>query len=86
MLEEEKYMFWYGYFEKLFYDKKGKICRIWVGFNIIIGGYIVILKVFIKEEIKSLKKMMKCLICEGMVLNYYKLFKFGNVDICEIIN
>ena len=55
MSEEEKHTFWYGYFEKSFYDKKGKTRRTWVGFNTIIGGYIVISKAPIKEEIKSSK-------------------------------
>ncbi|MBR9672389.1 excinuclease ABC subunit A [Bacillus cereus] len=86
MSEEEKHTFWYGYFEKSFYDKKGKTRRTWVGFNTIIGGYIVISKAPIKEEIKSSKKMMKCPICEGTVLNHHKPLKFGNVDIREIIN
>ena len=35
---------------------KGKTRRTWVGFNTIIGGYIVISKAPIKEEIKSSKK------------------------------
>ena len=39
MSEEEKHTFWYGYFEKSFYDKKGKTRRTWVGFNTIIGMY-----------------------------------------------
>ncbi len=36
--------------------KKGKTRRTWVGFNTIIGGYIVISKAPIKEEIKKFKK------------------------------
>ncbi|AJH75188.1 ABC transporter family protein [Bacillus cereus ATCC 4342] len=86
MSEEEKHTFWYGYFEKSFYDKKGKTRRTWVGFNTIIGGYIVISKAAIKEEIKTSKEMMTCPICEGTVLNHHKPLKFGNVDIREIIN
>ncbi|HDR7876451.1 TPA: excinuclease ABC subunit UvrA, partial [Bacillus mobilis] len=86
MSEEEKHTFWYGYFEKSFYDKKGKTRRTWVGFNTIIGGYIVISKAAIKEEIKSSKEMMTCPICEGTVLKHHKPLEFGNFDIREIIN
>ncbi|SCM94934.1 Uncharacterized protein BWINRASL_02431 [Bacillus mycoides] len=86
MSEEEKHTFWYGYFEKSFYDKKGKTRRTWVGFNTIIGGYIVISKAAIKEDIKNSKEMMTCPICEGTVLNHHKPLKFENSDIREIIN
>lgn len=86
MSEEEKHTFWYGYFEKSFYDKKGKTRRPWVGFNTIIGGYIVISKAPIKEEIKASKEMVTCPICEGTVLNHHKPLIFGNSDIREIIN
>lgn len=86
MSEEEKHTFWYGYFEKSFYDKKGKTRRTWVGFNTIIGGYIVISKAAIKEEIKESKEMSVCPICEGTVLNHHKPLKFDNFDIREIIN
>ncbi|PER05930.1 excinuclease ABC subunit A, partial [Bacillus cereus] len=86
MSEEEKHTFWYGYFDKSFYDKKGKTRRTWVGFNTIIGGYIVISKAAIKVEIKSSKEMMTCPICKGTVLNHHKPLKFGDTDIREIIN
>ncbi|MEK7016439.1 ATP-binding cassette domain-containing protein [Bacillus sp. FSL R9-9410] len=86
MSEEEKHTFWYGYFDKSFYDKKGKTRRTWVGFNTIIGGYIVISKAAIKEDIKTSKEMMTCPICEGTVLNHHKALKFGDTDIREIIN
>lgn len=86
MSEEEKHTFWYGYFDKSFYDKKGKTRRTWVGFNTIIGGYIVISKAAIKEDIKTSKEMMTCPICEATVLNHQKLLKFGDTDIREIIN
>ncbi|GAB6430702.1 hypothetical protein bcgnr5390_01240 [Bacillus luti] len=86
MSEEEKHTFWYGYFEKSFYDKKGKTRRTWVGFNTIIGGYIVISKAAIKEEIKESKEVIVCPICEGTVLNHHKPLKFDNFDIREIIN
>ncbi|MFJ8455777.1 ATP-binding cassette domain-containing protein [Bacillus paramycoides] len=86
MSDEEKHTFWYGYFEKSFYDKKGKTRRTWVGFNTIIGGYIVISKAPIKEDIKASKEMITCPICEGTVLNHHKQLKFENVDIREIIN
>ena len=86
MSKEEKHTFWYGYFEKSFYDKKGKTRRTWVGFNTIIGGYIVISKAAIKEQIKESKEMIVCPICEGTVLNHHKPLKFGNSDIREIIN
>lgn len=85
-MSEEKHTFWYGYFEKSFYDKKGKTRRTWVGFNTIIGGYIVISKAPIKEEIKASKEMVTCPICEGTVLNHHKPLIFGNSDIREIIN
>ena len=45
MSDEEKHTFWYGYFEKSFYDKKGKARRTWVGFNTIVGMYIVRFKI-----------------------------------------
>ncbi|QWG45121.1 excinuclease ABC subunit UvrA [Bacillus mycoides] len=86
MSEEEKHTFWYGYFDKSFYDKKGKTRRTWVGFNTIIGGYIVISKAAIKEDIKTSKEMMTCPICEATVLNHQKPLKFGDTDIREIIN
>jgi excinuclease UvrABC ATPase subunit len=86
MSEGEKHTFWYGYFDKSFYDKKGKTRRTWVGFNTIIGGYIVISKAAIKEDIKTSKEMMTCPICEATVLNHQKPLKFGDTDIREIIN
>lgn len=69
-----------------FMIKKGKTRRTWVGFNTIIGGYIVISKAPIKEEIKASKEMVTCPICEGTVLNHHKPLIFGNSDIREIIN
>ncbi|MEX3715860.1 ATP-binding cassette domain-containing protein [Cytobacillus horneckiae] len=86
MSEEEKHTFWYGYFEKSFYDKEGKSRRTWVGFNTIVGGYIIISKSIIKEQMKASKKMITCSICEGTVLNHRKPLKFGDADIREIIN
>lgn len=86
MSEEEKHTFWYGYFEKSFYDKKGKARRTWVGFNTIIGGYIVVSKSIIKEQMKVSKEMIECPICEGTVLNHHKPLKFGDTDIREMIN
>ncbi|MBM7609758.1 excinuclease UvrABC ATPase subunit [Lysinibacillus composti] len=85
MTEEEKHTFWYGYFEQSFYDKKGKARRTWVGFNTILGMYIVVSKSKIKEEMKASKEMMTCPICEGTVLNHRKPLKFGDTDIREII-
>ncbi|PIB54383.1 excinuclease ABC subunit A, partial [Pseudomonas sp. 2995-1] len=84
--EEEKHTFWYVYFENSFYDKKGKARSTWVGFNTIIGGYIVISKSDIKEQMKTSKDMITCPICEGTVLNHNKPLKFGNKDIRELIN
>ncbi|WP_028391265.1 ATP-binding cassette domain-containing protein [Bacillus cihuensis] len=86
MSDEEKHTFWYGYFEKSFYDKKGKARRTWVGFNTIIGGYIVVSKSIIKEQMKASKEMITCPICEGTVLNHHKPLKFGDTDIREMIN
>ncbi|MGW6193122.1 ATP-binding cassette domain-containing protein [Bacillus cereus] len=86
MSEGEKHTFWYGYFDKSFYDKKGKTRRTWVGFNTIIGGYIVISKAAIKEDIKTSKEMMTCPICKGTLLNHHKPLNFGDTDIREIIN
>ncbi|MGE7666931.1 ATP-binding cassette domain-containing protein [Ureibacillus composti] len=85
MTEEEKHTFWYGYFEQSFYDKKGKARRTWVGFNTILGMYIVVSKSKIKEDMKASKEMMTCPICEGTVLNHRKPLKFGDTDIREII-
>lgn len=86
MSAEEKHTFWYGYFEKSFYDKKGKTRRTWVGFNTIVGMYIFVSKSIIKEQIKASKEMITCPICEGTVLNHQKPLKFGDTDIREIIN
>ncbi|OIK16860.1 excinuclease ABC subunit A [Bacillus sp. MUM 116] len=86
MSDEEKHIFWYGYFEKSFYDKKGKARRTWVGFNTILGMYIVVSKSVIKEQMKASKEMITCPICEGTVLNHHKPLKFGDTDIREIIN
>ncbi|WJE79566.1 ATP-binding cassette domain-containing protein [Bacillus sp. DX3.1] len=86
MSDEEKHTFWYGYFEKSFYDKKGKARRTWVGFNTIVGGYIFVSKSIIKEQIKASKERITCPICEGTVLNHHKPLKFGDTDIREIIN
>ena len=86
MSDEEKHTFWYGYFEKSFYDKKGKARRTWVGFNTIVGMYMVISKSIIKEQMKASKEMITCPICEGTVLNHHKPLKFGDTDIREIIN
>ncbi|MCM3654879.1 ATP-binding cassette domain-containing protein [Metabacillus litoralis] len=86
MSDEEKHTFWYGYFEKSFYDKKGKARRTWVGFNTIVGMYIFVSKSIIKEQMKASKEMITCPICEGTVLNHHKPLKFGDTDIREIIN
>ncbi|QIZ06855.1 ATP-binding cassette domain-containing protein [Priestia megaterium] len=86
MSEEEKHIFWYGYFEKTFYDKAGKTQRTWVGFNTIVGGYMVISKSVIKENMKASKEKIICPICHGTVLNHHKQLTFGNTDIREMIN
>ncbi|WML28063.1 ATP-binding cassette domain-containing protein [Neobacillus sp. OS1-33] len=86
MSEEEKHIFWYGYFEKTFYDKAGKTQRTWVGFNTIVGGYMVISKSVIKEKMKASKEKITCPICHGTVLNHHKQLIFGDTDIREIIN
>jgi excinuclease UvrABC ATPase subunit len=86
MSDEEKHTFWYGYFEKSFYDKKGKARRTWVGFNTIVGMYIFVSKSIIKEQMKASKEMITCPICEGTVLNHHKPLKFGETDIREIIH
>ncbi|MEK3886355.1 ATP-binding cassette domain-containing protein [Bacillus sp. FSL K6-3431] len=86
MSEEEKHTFWYGYFDKSFYDKKSKARRTWVGFNTILGMYIVVSKSMIKEQMKASKERITCPICEGTVLNHHKPLKFGDTDIREMIN
>ena len=86
MSDEEKHTFWYGYFEKSFYDKKGKARRTWVGFNTIVGMYMVISKSIIKEHMKASKEMITCPICQGSVLNHRKSLKFGNTDIREMLH
>ncbi|MBT2727579.1 ATP-binding cassette domain-containing protein [Bacillus sp. ISL-75] len=86
MSKEEKHIFWYGYFEKTFYDKAGKTQRTWVGFNTIVGGYMVISKSVIKEKMKASKEKITCPICHGTVLNHHKQLTFGDTDIREIIN
>lgn len=86
MSDEEKHVFWYGYFEKSFYDKKGKASRTWVGFNTILGMYMVVSKSIIKEQMKESKEKITCPICKGTVLNHHKSFKFDDKDIREIIN
>ncbi|MFZ7945782.1 MULTISPECIES: ATP-binding cassette domain-containing protein [Bacillaceae] len=86
MSDAEKHIFWYGYFEKSFYDKKGKARRTWVGFNTILGMYIVVSKSIIKEQMKASKEMITCPICEGTVLNHDKPLKFGDTDIRDMIN
>ena len=86
MSDEEKHTFWYGYFEKSFYDKKGKARRTWVGFNTIVGMYMFVSKSIIKEQMKASKEMIVCPICEGTVLNHHKPLKFGGIDIRELIN
>lgn len=85
MTDEEKHTFLYGYFDKSFYDKAGKTSRIWEGFNLIIGRYIVISKSIIKEQMKESKKMITCPICQGTVLNHRKKLLFGSTDIRELI-
>ncbi|WP_339291156.1 ATP-binding cassette domain-containing protein [Paenibacillus sp. FSL E2-0201] len=85
MTDAEKHAFWYGYWEKSFYDKASKATRTWEGFNYIIGNYMVISKAIIKEHIKQSKIMITCPICQGTVLNHHKKLKFGDTDIREII-
>ena len=85
MTGEEKHTFWYGYFEKSFYDKEGKARRTWVGFNTILGMYMVVSKSIIKEQMKASKEMIDCPICEGTVLNHQKPLLFGDKDIREMI-
>lgn len=85
MTDAEKHTFWYGYWEKSFYDKVSKATRTWEGFNYIIGNYMVISKAIIKEHIKQSKILITCPICEGTVLNHHKKLKFGDTDIREII-
>ncbi|MDW0115947.1 ATP-binding cassette domain-containing protein [Sporosarcina thermotolerans] len=86
MTDEEKHTFWYGYFEKSFYDKEGKARRTWVGFNTILGMYMVVSKSDIKEQMKVSKEKIRCPICEGTVLNHQKPLKYENTDIREMIN
>ncbi|MCG7342643.1 ATP-binding cassette domain-containing protein [Sporosarcina sp. ACRSL] len=83
--DEEKHTFWYGYYEKSFYDKEGKARRTWVGFNSIVGMYMFISKSVIKEEMKASKEMIECPICQGTVLNHQKPLLFGDKDIRELI-
>ncbi|CAH1057297.1 ATP-binding cassette domain-containing protein [Paenibacillus pseudetheri] len=85
MTDAEKHTFWYGYWEKSFYDKASKATRTWEGFNYIIGNYMVISKAIIKEHIKQSKILITCPICEGTVLNHHKKLKFSDTDIREII-
>ncbi|MCM3710148.1 ATP-binding cassette domain-containing protein [Sporosarcina luteola] len=85
MSDKEKHTFWYGYFEKSFYDREGKTRRTWVGFNTILGMYMVVSKSEIKEQLKASKEMITCPICEGTVLNHHKPLTFGGMDIREII-
>lgn len=86
MSDEEKHTFWYGYFEKSFYDKQGKARRTWVGFNTILGMYMVVSKSIIKEQMKESKEKVTCPICLGTVLNHHKKLQFGDTDIREIIH
>lgn len=85
MSDEEKHTFWYGYFEKSFYDREGKTRRTWVGFNTILGMYMVVSKSEIKEQMKASKEMITCPICEGTVLNHHKRLTFDGADIRELI-
>ncbi|WP_262177727.1 ATP-binding cassette domain-containing protein [Saccharococcus sp. Marseille-Q5394] len=85
MSDEEKHTFWYGYFESSFYDREGKTRRTWVGFNTILGMYMVVSKSEIKEQMKASKEMITCPICEGTVLNHHKRLTFGGMDIRELI-
>ncbi|KGR80375.1 ATP-binding cassette domain-containing protein [Ureibacillus manganicus] len=86
MSDEEKHIFWYGYFENSFYDKNSKARRTWVGFNTILGMYMVISKSEIKEQMKASKEMIECPICKGTVLNHRKPLYFNEIDIREVIN
>lgn len=86
MSDEEKHTFWYGYFEKSFYDKQGKARRTWVGFNTILGMYMVVSKSIIKEQMKVSKEKITCPICQGTVLSHHRKLQFGNTDIREIIH
>ena len=86
MTAEEKHTFWYGYFEKSFYDKVGKARRTWVGFNTIIGMYMFVSKSVIKEQMKASKVMINCPICKATVLNHNKPLIYGETDIRELIN
>ncbi|MFC5602251.1 ATP-binding cassette domain-containing protein [Sporosarcina koreensis] len=85
MSDEEKHTFWYGYFDESFYDKEGKTRRTWVGFNTILGMYMVVSKSEIKEHMKASKEMITCPICEGTVLNHHKPLSFDGTDIRELI-
>ncbi|MFJ7977040.1 ATP-binding cassette domain-containing protein [Peribacillus sp. NPDC096379] len=86
MTEAEKHTFLYGYWEKSFYDKKGKARRTWDGFNKILGMYMSISKSIIKEHMKASKEMITCPICQGAVLSHHKKLEFGDTDIREIIH
>ncbi len=85
LTDEEMHTFWYGYYEKSFYDKEGKARRTWVGFNSIIGMYMFISKSIIKEQMKNSKEMIVCPICKGTVLNHQKPLTFGGTDIRQMI-
>ncbi|MCM3742627.1 ATP-binding cassette domain-containing protein [Sporosarcina luteola] len=86
MSDEEKNTFWYGYFKESFYDREGKTRRTWVGFNTILGMYMVVSKSVIKEQMKASKEMVVCPICMGTALNHQKPLRYGDTDIREIIN
>jgi len=85
MTEAERHTFWYGYWEKSFYDKASKATRTWEGFNHILGMYMVISKTDIKEKIKASKEKINCPICKGAVLKHHKKLRFADTDIRELI-
>ena len=86
MTEAEKHTFWYGYWEKSFYDKAGKAREHGKALITSLGCIWLFRKRLLKSILKTSKEMITCPICEGTVLNHHKKLKFGDTDIREIIN
>lgn len=68
---DEKKCFWYGFWNKYFYDSSSKVQRKWQGLNHLITKYMKLSKDnSIKQLINNSKKIIVCPECEGSILNH----------------
>lgn len=86
MSDVEKNIFWYGYWEKSFYDSNKKTQRVWKGLVYLIKKYMKSSKSIYKNVINASKYKLTCPICEGIILNHKKELLIDNKELRVILS